>query len=69
MPDTTIVNPAGKLGAMWCELVHDSPMWPIHGEYQCRTCGRRYPVPWARESMARVSLAPAFRPAPNPSER
>ena len=37
---------AGRLGTLWCDLMHDSPMWPIHGEYLCRTCGRRYPVPW-----------------------
>jgi len=36
-----------KFGTLWCDLMHDSPMWPIHGEYQCRICGRRYPVPWA----------------------
>jgi hypothetical protein len=35
-----------KLGAMWCGFMHDSPMWPIHGQYQCRTCGRRRQVEW-----------------------
>jgi hypothetical protein len=38
------------LGGFWCRLMHDSPMWPIHGEYQCRVCLRRYGVPWAEES-------------------
>lgn len=37
---------AATLGTLLCALMHDSPMWPMHGEYQCRTCGRRYPVPW-----------------------
>jgi hypothetical protein len=32
------------LGTLWCSLMHDSPMWPVHGEYQCRMCGRRYPA-------------------------
>jgi hypothetical protein len=36
----------GTLGAMWCEIMHDSATWPIHGRYQCRTCGRLYAVPW-----------------------
>ncbi len=36
-----------KLGAIWCGLMHNTAMWPIHGEYQCRTCGRHCPVPWA----------------------
>jgi hypothetical protein len=36
----------GKLGALWCNFMHDAPLWPIHGEYQCGICGRHYPVPW-----------------------
>jgi hypothetical protein len=39
-------------------VMHDSPMWPIHGEYECRTCGRRYPVLWAgtaKRGLARIS--------------
>jgi hypothetical protein len=38
---------AWKFGTLWCDFMHDAPMWPIHGEYECRICGRRYPVPWA----------------------
>ena len=34
------------LATIWCRTMHDSPMWPSHGHYQCRTCGREYPVPW-----------------------
>jgi hypothetical protein len=40
-------NGVSKLGELWCDLMHDSPMWPIHGQYECRTCGRRHPVGWA----------------------
>lgn len=29
-------------GRLWCLLMHDEPMWPIHGMYECRDCGRRY---------------------------
>lgn len=36
-----------KLGDVWCVVMHSESMWPIHEEYQCRTCGRRHPVPWA----------------------
>lgn len=36
-----------KMGNLWCHLLHDSPMWPIHGRYVCRTCMRQYAVPWA----------------------
>ena len=36
----------GYIAGIWCRTMHDSPMWPSHGHYQCRTCGREYPVPW-----------------------
>jgi hypothetical protein len=31
-----------RIGTAWCTLTHSSLMWPLHGRYQCRTCGRRY---------------------------
>lgn len=33
-----------SLGALWCSLAHDSVMWPVHGHYECRACGRQYPA-------------------------
>lgn len=33
-----------KIGVIWCRLSHESLTWPIHGHYECRTCGRRYPA-------------------------
>jgi len=33
-----------RMGAAWCRMSHGSVTWPLHGEYQCRTCGRRYPA-------------------------
>jgi len=33
-------------------------MWPIHGHYQCRSCGRLYSVPWT-ESAPAVAAPPA----------
>lgn len=33
-----------SIGTIWCTLAHDSLMWPVHGHYDCRTCGRRYPA-------------------------
>jgi len=33
-------------GDVWCRIPHESPMWPIHGEYRCRRYMRRFPVPW-----------------------
>jgi hypothetical protein len=42
-----------KLGDFWCRLTHDSPMWPLHGHYECRTCGRRYPA--FTETLKRIA--------------
>jgi hypothetical protein len=33
-----------KAGTVWCGLIHESVLWPVHGHYECRTCGRRYPA-------------------------
>ena len=46
--------PSGRLGNIWCVLMHQSPMWPIHGQYECRTCGRHHPVPWAGSEAGRA---------------
>jgi hypothetical protein len=65
--------PAQKLGALWCVFTHDSLMWPIHGRYQCRACGRHYPVPWAGDepgqapatliTAASAQVGPAHAPS------
>ena len=34
----------GDIGIAWCRMMHQSVMWPVHGQYECRTCGRRYPA-------------------------
>jgi len=59
-----------RVGTLWCKLLHNEPMWPIHGYYECRTCGRYFPAGWeqppppvaygmrlSREVESRVSLA------------
>ena len=38
-----------RLGVFWCGLMHDAPMWPIHGTYQCRICAQSYAVPLGRQ--------------------
>jgi hypothetical protein len=54
-------NLTKKVGDAWCRIMHDSPMWPIHGQYQCRRCMRRFPVPWE----AGISAAsPQAKPRP-----
>ena len=53
-----------KLGEAWCGLMHDAAMWPMHGQYTCRTCGRHYPVPWNMErQFAAVGQPAALRVA------
>jgi hypothetical protein len=56
-----------KIGAAWCSLTHESLMWPVHGYYRCRTCGRRYPAfadalvagrPRETKSLASLRLTP-----------
>lgn len=37
-----------RIGGLWCDLMHSAPMWPSHGHYECRTCGRLHPVGWER---------------------
>jgi hypothetical protein len=41
---------ATRIRVLWCCLMHNAPMWPIHESYRCRTCGCTYPVPWAAVS-------------------
>ncbi len=44
-----------RLGGWWCRVQHRSVGWPMHSEYECVTCCRRYPVPWAeREAVCRL---------------
>ncbi len=35
-----------KLGYWWCQTMHPEVTWPVHGKYQCETCGRTYSVRW-----------------------
>jgi uncharacterized protein YbaR (Trm112 family) len=37
-------NLQSRIGTLWCSLTHESVMWPVHGEFQCRSCGRHYPA-------------------------
>jgi hypothetical protein len=55
------MRPAGtRIADLWCRLMHDEAMWPTHGQYECRTCGRRYRVCWGRSAagMQHASTGP-----------
>jgi hypothetical protein len=41
-----------RIADLWCKLMHTEPMWPSHGQYECRTCGRRHQVGWELPSPA-----------------
>lgn len=41
-----------RAGSVWCNLMHESIMWPTHSHYECRTCGRCYPA------LAEVEVMP-----------
>ena len=47
------VDPEDTFGSLWCSLLHNSLMWPIHGYYTCRRCGRYHRVPWAEVNSGR----------------
>jgi len=36
---------------LWCRLMHSEPMWPSHGQYECRTSGQRHRVCWDRPEL------------------
>ena len=38
------------LGVWWCRMQHAAILWPIHGEYRCAECYRRYPVAWDEDA-------------------
>jgi len=45
-----------RLGTAWCRVMHDSAMWPVHGQYECRSCGRHYAVPWAEAARRQRAI-------------
>jgi hypothetical protein len=49
---------AEKLGRLWCASMHGSPMWPIHSQYRCRTCGRHYAVSWGVDQFLPAPSSP-----------
>jgi len=47
------------LGDAWCNVMHESATWPIHGHYHCGVCGREYPVLWEQSAPDGVGVAQA----------
>jgi hypothetical protein len=51
-----------SMGRIWCRLAHRSVLWPVHGRYEYRTCGRRYSA-FAEAPTGNWTGRAAFRPA------
>jgi hypothetical protein len=34
--------------------MHSEPMWPVNGEYQCRTCHRKFRVAWEEPTVTQT---------------
>ena len=54
-----------EIGRRWCRAMHQKPRWPIHGQYECSVCLRRYAVPWSNAPGCSLStcVQPLLRPA------
>jgi hypothetical protein len=50
-----------RIADFWCKLMHTEPMWPSHGQYQCRTCGRWHRVCWEEPSPAASGMLVVLR--------
>jgi len=40
-----------KTKDLWCRAVHNQPMWPVNGRYQCRCCLRYHHVRWTEPAV------------------
>ena len=49
-----------RLRDLWCKVIHNSLMWPIHGQYECRACGRRHSISWAAYDERTIGTDPAI---------
>jgi hypothetical protein len=47
-----------QIADLWCRLMHTALMWPSHGQYECRTCGRRHRVCWEQRLPAEPGVMP-----------
>jgi hypothetical protein len=50
-----------RIGDLWCSVMHAEPMWPAHGQYECRTCGRRHRVCW-EQPLGAAQRMPVLAP-------
>ena len=51
-----------RISELWCKMMHNKAMWPMHGKYVCPDCLRQYPVPW--EDIPRAPQTAQRRTSP-----
>ena len=53
-------NVIERIEQIWCENMHTSTMWPIHGKYRCGTCLREYRVAFdgIEEAIPSITVSP-----------
>ena len=51
-----------RISELWCKMMHNKAMWPMHGKYVCPDCLRQYPVPW--EHIPRAAQTVSRRTSP-----
>lgn len=56
-----------RVDTLWCSLMHEEIMWPIHGHYECRTCGRSYPA--FSEAQRAIAETAGTLPLPTRAQR
>jgi hypothetical protein len=44
-----------RIKELWCRYTHGRPMHPIHGQYICGQCQRKWPVPWSGNVKPRAA--------------
>ena len=46
-----------RIAELWCRLMHREPMWPSHGQYECRRCEQAIFGLLARTFAGRIACA------------
>jgi len=47
-----------RIGASWCQVMHDNLSWPVNGHYTCMTCLRKHPVEWEKARLHSARMRP-----------
>ena len=56
-------------GDLWCQMMHTSSTWPMHGAYRCRQCHRVRSIEWANNASPWKSQSGTAQNLPSTRER